>query len=150
MLDLQIASQSKNIPSKKQFQQWFELVSKQQKIHKQRVTIRIVNKAESQRLNKRYRHKNKPTNVLSFTSDPSLATLGFNLLGDIVICAPIVEQEAQKQGKNPLHHWAHLVIHGILHLLGYDHIENLAAQKMESIEIKLLAKLHIPNPYELS
>lgn len=144
MLDIQIATKSKNIPTKKQFQRWVDLVLKQQKVNGE-LTIRIVGKKESQQLNKQYRYKDKPTNVLSFPMD---SLLGLPLLGDLVICAPLVREEAKQQHKKSVDHWAHLVIHGTLHLLGYDHEQSTDAAKMEKIEIKLLATLNIANPYE--
>lgn len=108
--------------------------------------IRIVNNAESQKLNEHYRHKSGPTNVLSF---PSLAVPGINshYLGDLVIAAPLVAQEAQLQNKAIEAHWAHLIVHGVLHLIGYDHIESQDASVMEALEILIMTELGYPNPY---
>ncbi len=98
-------------------------------------------------LNGRYRDKPQPTNVLSFPSElPD--ELALPLLGDIVICAPVVNREAEQQGKSPAAHWAHMAVHGTLHLLGYDHIENEDAQRMESLETRILARMGLPCPYE--
>jgi len=111
------------------------------------LTIRIVDEAEGTGLNEQYRpEKQGPTNVLSF---PFEAPEGVELplLGDIVICAPVVEREAAAQGKAPEAHWAHLVVHGCLHLLGYDHIDPDQAQEMESLETRILADLGYANPY---
>jgi probable rRNA maturation factor len=111
------------------------------------LTLRLVDEPESRALNKRYRGKSAPTNVLSFPSELP-AELEIPLLGDIVICAPLVAEEASSQGKPAEAHWAHLVIHGVLHLLGHDHQEEAEAGKMEALEIELLASLGFPNPYE--
>ncbi|MFK8011731.1 MAG: rRNA maturation RNase YbeY [Marinicellaceae bacterium] len=110
------------------------------------VSIEIVDKAKSQELNLTYRNKNKPTNVLSFPLElPDIVEE--ILIGDLAICAEVVLDEAEQQIKSPTDHWAHLTIHGCLHLLGYDHIEDDEAEEMEAIEIKLLAKLGIKSPY---
>jgi probable rRNA maturation factor len=114
--------------------------------------IRIVDEQESAELNHRYRHKEGPTNVLSFPftwpedlDDPRDGEA--ILLGDLVICAPVVEREALDQHKLLSDHWAHMIIHGLLHLLGYDHIEEPEAEEMETKEIAILKKLQIGNPY---
>ncbi len=115
------------------------------------IGVRIVDADESRILNRDYRGKDKPTNILSFPSDlPEFVRtkLETALLGDLVICAPVVETEAQEQGKPEAAHWAHLTVHGVLHLLGYDHIEDEEAAVMEPLEIKALAGLGIANPYE--
>jgi probable rRNA maturation factor len=110
------------------------------------VTIRIVGIDESQHLNHTYREKDKPTNVLSFPFEaPEHIELPF--LGDLIICAPVVEQEAEAQQKKVASHWAHLTLHGLLHLLGFDHIEDAEADEMEALEIQVLAKLGIDDPY---
>ncbi len=114
------------------------------------VTVRIVDNAESQQLNNDYRGKNQPTNVLSFPFETPIdlpAEAGLSLLGDLVICLPKVIEEAAEQQKPVLDHWAHLVIHGMLHLQGYDHETDEEAEQMENLEIALLAKLSINNPY---
>lgn len=111
------------------------------------VTLRIVDLAESQQLNSDYRNKDKPTNVLSFPFEaPEHIEMPF--LGDLVVCAAIVEQEAREQKKPVVNHWAHLCIHGLLHLLGYDHIDETEAQEMEGFETAILAKLKIDDPYK--
>lgn len=113
----------------------------------QEITVRVVDEDESQQLNHEYRGKNKPTNVLSFPFEAPPG-IEMNLLGDLVICAGVVEAEAQQQNKPLDHHWAHMIIHGTLHLLGYDHIEDDQAEEMEGLEISLLGKLSIDDPYQ--
>lgn len=110
------------------------------------VSIKIVDIDESQALNRDYRGKDKPTNVLSF---PAEFPEGIDapLLGDLAICAPVVIQEALEQNKEINAHWAHMTMHGVLHLMGYDHIEEDAANIMETLEITLLRSLSYPNPY---
>jgi Predicted metal-dependent hydrolase len=114
---------------------------------KSELLIRIVGKVEIQNLNKTYRDKDQPTNVLSFPSDLPIE-IDEMILGDIVICTSIVANEAKLQNKTFEHHLIHMAIHGTLHLLGYDHVEPMDAQKMESLEIKILEKMQINNPYE--
>ena len=110
------------------------------------MTIRIVDSSESQTLNHQYRDKDKPTNVLSFPFDVPDG-IELNLLGDIIVCVPVVEREAIEQGKTLDAHWAHMVIHGCLHLLGFDHISDEEAAEMENLEIDILAELGFNNPY---
>lgn len=110
------------------------------------LTVRIVGMAESRQLNENYRHREGPTNVLSFPfSEPGL--LQPPLLGDVVICAPLVAEEAQEQAKSLEAHWAHLVIHGVLHLLGFDHQKAHEACEMEQREKDILRSLGYPDPY---
>jgi len=104
------------------------------------LTIRIVEEPESQAFNRDYRGKDKPTNVLSFGGDEGV-------LGDLVICAPVVAREAVEQGKTAREHWAHMVVHGCLHLQGYDHEVEADAQRMEAREIRILKSLGFPDPY---
>lgn len=110
------------------------------------LALRVVDEAESQTLNSRYRGKNAPTNVLSFPQSIP-ADVGEILLGDIVICAPLVANEARAQGKTLAAHYAHLVVHGVLHLCGYDHIDDDQAQRMEELECTILARLDVADPY---
>lgn len=110
------------------------------------ITIRVVDDAEMQSLNHQYRHKDALTNVLSFAFEaPSEADIA--LLGDIVICASVVQREAEEQAKTPEQHWAHMVIHGTLHLLGFDHISHEDAEQMEALEKRALSQLNFPDPY---
>ncbi len=111
------------------------------------LSVRIVDAAESQTLNAQYRQQDKPTNVLSFPADMP-ADLPVQHLGDIVICASVVNREAAEQQKSEAAHWAHMCIHGTLHLLGFDHIETDDAEIMEALETELLAQLDFPAPYE--
>lgn len=109
------------------------------------ITIRIVAETESAELNGKFRHKPYATNVLSFPYEAEALTEA--VLGDLVICAPVVAREAVEQNKDPHAHWAHMVVHGVLHLLGHDHIQEDEAERMESKERQILAKLGFPDPY---
>ncbi|MDE8602336.1 rRNA maturation RNase YbeY [Marinomonas sp. RSW2] len=145
-LDLQIATKAtQRLPSEADFRLWVEkaLPTLGEEFE---VTIRIVDEEESHALNHEYRGKDKPTNVLSFPFEAPPG-LELPLLGDLVICTRIVEKEAKEQDKELLHHWAHMTIHGILHLRGYDHINDDEADEMELIETQLLASLSISDPY---
>lgn len=114
------------------------------------VTLRIVAAAEGRKLNRQWRGKDKPTNVLSFPSgEPMAPGDDARSLGDIVICAPIIRREAAEQGKAVRAHWAHMVVHGVLHLLGYDHESERDAVVMEALERTLLARVGFPDPYQL-
>jgi probable rRNA maturation factor len=136
---------SSEIPSLEQFENWVNAVIQHHGKFFQ-VSIEIVDKSTSQELNNNYRQKNKATNVLSFPLElPEFVEE--NLIGDLAICAQVVTDEANQQNKAINNHWAHLTIHGCLHLLGYDHIEDDDAQLMEGIEIQLLKQLGIENPY---
>jgi probable rRNA maturation factor len=117
-------------------------------LKKAEVTVRIVGREESQGLNRRYRHQDKATNILSFNyHELNEQEEQSYLLGDLVICAAVVEQEAMEQQKELLAHWQHLLVHGTLHLLGYDHEHAGDAARMEQHEIILLSRLGISNPY---
>jgi probable rRNA maturation factor len=112
------------------------------------LSLRLVDEAESADLNQRYRGKAGPTNILSFPFEPPPGARGRRYLGDLAICAPVVAREAVEQGKALEAHWAHLVVHGVLHLLGYDHLEEAEAQLMEGLETRTLGELGFPPPYE--
>lgn len=144
-LDLQLAS-SGTVPATAELQRWCELALRQRTADSE-MTIRLVDEPEGRELNHTYRHKDYATNVLSFPADVPDDLLDIPLLGDLVICVPVVEREATEQGKSLEAHWAHLVIHGCLHLLGYDHIEDDEAEEMEALERTLLAELGLPDPY---
>jgi probable rRNA maturation factor len=150
-IDLQVACTADELPSQSQLQLWVEtaLSTASQATQTFELTIRLVELEESQQLNSQFRGQDKPTNVLSFPFEvPEGLTL--NLLGDLVICVDIMKNEAKSQNKKLFDHWAHLVIHGCLHLLGFDHISDAEAEEMEAIEVAALAKLNINNPYLLS
>lgn len=147
---VQNAASSSSIPSAKELKQWAKAVL-QKKMPRAEITLRIVEKDEMRQLNHTYRHKDKPTNVLSFPFEvPKGVELDIPVLGDIVICADVVKEEALEQGKSEKAHWAHMLVHGILHLLGYDHEDNHDAEIMESEEIVILHSLGFLNPYELT
>ena len=145
-LDLQIASDAASLPSEAQFRAWCEIALRQRSADSE-LTIRLVDEAEGRELNHTWRHKDYATNVLSFPADVPDEMLDIPLLGDLVICVPVVEREAQEQAKTSEAHWAHLVTHGCLHLLGYDHIDDEEAEEMEALERELLAELGHPDPY---
>ncbi len=146
VLDLQIASEQRSgLPAKTDFQSWLDALFSELSLVGE-VTIRIVDEAESRKLNHTYRLKDQPTNVLSFPFETSVK-IDPVLLGDLVICRQVVEQEAREQQKQPESHWAHMVIHGCLHLLGYDHNEQHDAEEMESLEAKILCTLGYGDPY---
>jgi probable rRNA maturation factor len=143
-LQVQNASSVTEIPSLEDFNRWAGAVLQS---HDDTVlTIRLVDDEESRALNATYRHKDSPTNVLSFPADLP-EEIDLPLLGDIVICAPLVEREAAEQGKSRRAHWAHLTLHGILHLLGHDHRDDREALEMESIETRAMQALGFPDPY---
>jgi probable rRNA maturation factor len=144
-LDLQCASDGA-IPDEADLRHWCELALRQRTADSE-LTIRLVDETEGRELNHTWRQKDYATNVLSFPADVPDEMLDIPLLGDLVICVPVVEREAAEQGKSLQAHWAHLVIHGCLHLLGYDHIDDDEAEEMESLERQLLAELGHPDPY---
>ena len=147
ILDLQLACSSfDGLPTEADFQRWLDaaVLPFQEEAE---VTIRLVDEAESNQLNLTYRGKDKPTNVLSFPFECP-PDVELSLLGDLIICRQVVEQEAQEQGKPLFAHWAHMVVHGSLHLLGYDHIEDEEAEEMEALEVEFMQALGYDNPYQ--
>ncbi len=144
VLDLQRASRAR-IPAPARFRRWAG-AALDDRCDAAEVSIRIVTPAESRRLNLRYRGQDKPTNVLSFPCTPP-AGLRPLPLGDLVICAQVVAREARAQGKSAEAHWAHMTVHGVLHLLGYDHERAREAARMEALEKKILERLGYPDPY---
>ncbi|MDO5054969.1 MAG: rRNA maturation RNase YbeY [Pasteurella oralis] len=146
IIDLQIATENpENLPSAAQIQTWANHAL-QPELSDLEMTVRIVDEAESHQLNLTYRGKDKPTNVLSFPFEcPDEVEL--SLLGDLVICRQVVENEAQQQGKALMAHWAHMIVHGSLHLLGYDHIDDAEAEEMESLETEIMQALGFDDPY---
>jgi probable rRNA maturation factor len=142
-------SSDRQDPSDKELTHWaittvsfFEIQNSEQEF-----TIRIVDKAESARINKLFRDKNSATNVLAF---PFCATTPhpMGILGDLLMCAPIIREEAEVQGKEITAHWAHTLVHGLLHLLGFDHKTDSEAKDMEALETTIMLKLGFPPPYE--
>ncbi len=145
-LDLQTATEVEALPAVTAFEGWVQQVLEGRRDEAE-LAIRLVDEAESQQLNREYRGKDRPTNVLSFPADlPSV--VASPLLGDLVICAPVVLREAKEQGKTEEAHWAHMVVHGVLHLVGYDHQNEQEAAEMEGIEAALLKEMGYRNPYE--
>ncbi|WP_265422822.1 rRNA maturation RNase YbeY [Aeromonas salmonicida] len=145
-LDLQLACvDTDGLPGEAQLQGWLDgtILGFQEEAE---VTVRIVDEAESRELNLTYRGKDKPTNVLSFPFEAPPG-LELPLLGDLVICRQVVEQEAAEQNKPLEAHWAHMVVHGSLHLLGYDHIEDDEAEEMEQLERDIMQELGFADPY---
>ncbi|MFC1237362.1 rRNA maturation RNase YbeY [Vibrio sp. F74] len=145
-LDLQIAvTNNIDLPSKNDFHTWLsETVRLFQP--QAEVTIRLVDEKESQQLNSEYRGMDKPTNVLSFPFEAP-PEIELDLLGDLIICKQVVEKEAQEQNKPLSAHWAHMVVHGALHLLGYDHIDDEEAEEMESLETEIMQNMGFDDPY---
>lgn len=157
---VQVASSRRGVPHARSLDRWAQAACAH---HPPRggadlaLTIRVVGAAESRRLNRTWRSKDKPTNVLSFPAAPMApGTKGvpsrfpakeFFELGDLAICAPVVAREAREQGKAAQAHWAHMVVHGVLHLLGFDHENDRDASVMEAREAKILAQLGYDDPY---
>ena len=144
-VDVQYIYEGASIPTRKQIKAWAEAALQDLRKNAE-FTVRIVDRQEGTELNERWRQATGPTNVLSFPAE-GLEEIAPELLGDIVICAPVIEDEAQQQGKTLDAHWAHMIVHGILHLLSYDHIKKQDAKIMESLEIKILEKIGYKNPY---
>ena len=145
-VDLQVATENiEGLPTEEQIVQW-ATGAVQPEGNEVEMTVRIVDEAESHELNLTYRGKDRPTNVLSFPFEcPDEVELP--LLGDLVICRQVVEREAAEQEKPLMAHWAHMVVHGSLHLLGYDHIEDNEAEEMESLETQIMQGLGFDDPY---
>ena len=138
------------IPSTDKLLKCFELVVDHNNIKVASVNVNIVSNDEIQQINNDFRNKDKPTNIISFEFEKPEGLpdeIADDFLGDIVIAPDVLKQEAIEQDKSLDNHWCHIFIHGLLHLLGFDHIEEKQAEEMESLEIELLAKLNIANPY---
>ena len=147
-LDIQRMIFDSKLPSDEQFETWTKLALKMGGCEgDSQLAIRIVDEDEGKKLNKQWRHKDYPTNVLSFSMS-GLELIAPEILGDIVICAPVVTTEATEQSKSLHMHWAHMVIHGVLHLLGYDHSIEEDAEKMEGLETIIMKQLGFPDPYQ--
>lgn len=148
-VEVQYVVDPAGLPPESAFRLWSEaaLADRQDEAA---LVIRIVGEEESRTLNREYRGRDNPTNVLSFPFEPPEGVPAREVghhLGDLVICAPVVEREAVEQGKTPAAHWAHMVVHGILHLLGHDHQDEEEARRMEEREREILDGLGIPDPY---
>ncbi|TVT58029.1 MAG: rRNA maturation RNase YbeY [Sedimenticola thiotaurini] len=145
LIEIQHVHSADGSPNPMQFQKWAEAVL-DNRLDQVELVIRIVDLEESQQLNREYRGMDKPTNVLSFPFEAP-EVVESDHIGDLVICAPVVAAEAAEQGKPLEAHWAHLVVHGVLHLLGFDHINDQQAEEMENLEVEILANLGFSNPY---
>ena len=137
-LAVQFATEHKDLPTRPQFRCWVKAALMQ---HAE-IVLRLVDETEGRELNRQFRHKDYATNVLTFAYDDTVP-----LTGDIVLCAPVIRAEAQQQHKDLLAHHAHLTVHGILHLQGYDHLEDAEATAMEQLETRILAQLGYADPY---
>ncbi|MGB5765336.1 MAG: rRNA maturation RNase YbeY [Arenicellales bacterium] len=146
-IDLQIAVPAQQTPTKDMFQSWADAAANACGCNNKELTIRIADEIEVSELNSRYRHKTGATNVLSFPFEdpPGVVT---DILGDLVICAPVVQREADEQDKIVEAHWAHMLIHGVLHLCGYDHIDTDQAIEMETLETSIITGLGYLPPYD--
>jgi probable rRNA maturation factor len=150
-IEIQTVFESPGQPDHQSIQRWIDAALEE--VHQDtEIVIRIVDEPEMTELNERYRHKQGATNILSFPFEVPEGIHApedgdMNLLGDLVICAPVLKKEAREQHKNLDQHWAHIIVHGVLHLLGYDHIDDNEAEAMENKEIAILHKLNIENPY---
>ena len=154
-VDVQVAANVSNVPTDSDIRNWLEQVIAQVGNDTSRsieISVKIVDEVEGRALNRQFRQKDSATNVLSFPLlDADLAELPAELplaMGDIVICASVVAREASEQGKNSSDHWAHMLVHGALHLFGYDHETKSQAQEMEMLEARILAVRGVENPYE--
>ncbi len=147
MIDLQLQNELnlQQIPTFQQFETWV-LASLQKDYPQLEQLIRIVDDNEIHALNKQYRDKDKATNILSFPAE-QYDFLEYDCLGDLVVCSSVVEQEAKTQNKKLNDHWAHLIVHGMLHLQGFDHQDDEQADAMEALEIKILETMGVSNPY---
>lgn len=139
------------IPLKRSWQRWIDAIPDLHGRRKAEINLVVVGTRQARRYNREFRGKDYATNVLSFPYQPLPGEQSHlqsaRLLGDLIICAPVVAREAAAQGKPLRHHYAHLTLHGVLHLLGYDHQNPADAAKMEALEVRLLAELGIPDPY---
>ncbi|RTE66957.1 rRNA maturation RNase YbeY [Amphritea opalescens] len=144
-VDRQCQIADEGLPSEEQLTTWVTAALKG-RLEDAELSIRIVDPEESQTLNHQYRGKDSSTNVLSFPFEMPEG-IELDLLGDLVICAEVVAREAEEQNKPLFNHWCHMVVHGVLHLLGFDHINNAEAEEMEQLERDILASLEIPDPY---
>ena len=151
-VDVQFACSDTGIPTKQDIQDWVEFAATQSGRPEDcnaEVTVRVVDASEIQTLNRQYREKDTPTNVLSFPEGEveGLPDATLRQLGDIVVCASVVAEEAAQQDKSVADHWAHMLVHGMLHLLGYDHENAADAEQMERLEAAILESRGVADPY---
>ena len=154
-VELQLTCDAPGLPAAAELGRWFEVTAAaagRTLPQQAELSVRIVGEDESRRLNREYRGNNRPTNVLSFPADletlPGLPPQAASHLGDLVLCAPVIGAEAAEQGKTAHDHWVHLLVHGFLHLLGFDHQNSDEADVMEALEIRILTGQGLGNPYE--
>jgi probable rRNA maturation factor len=146
-LSLQLVSKAEQLPTRVQIKKWV-MAALQPGVKNAEITFRIVDSDEGQQLNREYRGKDYATNVLTFTFDDEMPCIpGLPLLGDIVLCAPVVEREAGEEGISLEAHYCHLVVHGTLHLQGFDHLEDAEAEEMEALESQIVMALGYDDPY---
>ncbi len=148
-INVQYAHAGADVPAKASIAKWARAALKGHSIAQVELVVRIVGETESAALNQQYRRKTGPTNVLSFsyTTPVSQGLAGPAFLGDIIICGPVVVREAHSQSKDIVAHWAHMVVHGIMHLRGYDHIHDTDTKIMEEMETQVVRRLGFPDPY---
>ncbi len=144
-VDVQYAATGKGIPEPDAIAGWVEAAVAGRR-DKAELTVRVVDEAEMRSLNRTYRGRDRPTNVLSFPVG-DMPGMQVSLLGDVVVCAPVVRRQAREQRKTERAHWAHMVVHGTLHLLGYDHVTPADAEEMEQIEKAVLDSFGYEDPY---
>jgi len=146
-IDIQNESAASDLPTPDQLRAWAEAVLSGRR-ERVELSIRLVDEAEGAGLNRRFRGGRGPTNVLSFPFEPLPGLETCDLIGDVVICAPVVAREAAEQGKSLQAHWAHMLVHGLLHLLGFNHLDAAQAAQMEGLETRIISALGFPAPYE--
>ena len=145
-IDIQMACPSEEAPDEDSIKRWASAAIRDERDNTE-LSLRIVDELESANFNQQYRGKTGATNVLSFPFD-AVTPEPLPMLGDLVVCAPVVNREASEQQKTPEAHWAHIIVHGVLHLLGYDHIDDRDAEKMEGLETAIMLELNFSAPYE--
>jgi len=145
-IDIQMACPSEEAPDEDSIKRWASAAIRDERDNSE-LNLRIVDEQESADFNQQYRGKTGATNVLSFPFD-AVTPEPLPMLGDLVVCAPVVNREASEQQKSSEAHWAHIIVHGVLHLLGYDHIDDADAEAMEALETAIMLDLDFPPPYE--
>ena len=148
-VEVQLAHDDELVPDGARITAWVDCALKSAQKRAVSITVRVVTRDEMQNLNDRFRGQNSATNVLSFPSD-NLGSQRTGVSGDIVVCSAVVQTEAQEQNKATDAHWAHIIIHGVLHLCGYDHTTDAVATDMESLEVLILRQLGFPDPYQIT